>query len=171
MNELVKGPALVIGPEEGESHWQPGPHRGYMTVKVGPHNHPSNLFSMGIQVIPPGCHIRAHGHSANDEVLFIYEGKGHCVVDGETHPLEAGSTIVVGRFVEHSIHNDGAEEMKLAWFFTPPGLEQVVVASGPRRRAGEPEPAPFDRPADLPRVLEKAGWATPEQIKASRRKG
>jgi len=61
--------------------------------------------------------------------------------------------------------------MKLAWFFTPPGLEQVVVASGPRRRAGEPEPAPFDRPADLPRVLEKAGWATPEQIKASRRKG
>ena len=171
MNELAKGPALVIGPEEGESHWQPGPHRGYMTVKVGPHNHPSNLFSMGIQVIPPGCHIRAHGHTRNDEVLFVYEGKGHCVVDGEMHALQAGSTIVVGRFVEHSIHNDGAGEMKLAWFFTPPGLEQVVVASGPRRTPGEPAPAPFDRPADLPRVLEKAGWATAEQLKASRREG
>ncbi|MGQ0546650.1 MAG: cupin domain-containing protein [Betaproteobacteria bacterium] len=171
MKELMKGPALVIGPEEGESHWQPAPHCGYMTVKVGPHNHPSNHFSMGIQVIPPGCHIRAHGHARNDEILFIYEGKGHCVVDGATHPLEPGSTLALGRFVEHSIHNDGAGEMRLAWFFTPPGLEQVVAASGPRRTPGEPAPADFDRPADLPRVLERAGWATPEQLKAARRKG
>jgi len=92
MNELIKGPAMVLGPEEGESYWQPVPHRGYMTVKVSPRNHPSNLFSMGIQVIPPGCHIRAHGHARNDEILFIYQGSGHCVVDGKTHKLEPGST-------------------------------------------------------------------------------
>jgi len=45
---------MVLGPEEGNSYWQPGPHCGYMTVKLGPHNHPSNMFSMGIQVMPPG---------------------------------------------------------------------------------------------------------------------
>jgi mannose-6-phosphate isomerase-like protein (cupin superfamily) len=170
MSELIKGPAMVIGPEEGESHWQPGPHRGYMTVKVGPHNHPSNLFSMGIQVIPPGCHIRAHGHARNDEILFVYQGTGHCVVDGDTHALEAGSTMVLGRFVEHSIHNDGNGEMRLAWFFTPPGLEEVVAASGPQRIAGDAPPADFDRPEGLQQVLAKAGWATPEQLKASKRK-
>ena len=170
MNELTKGPAMVIGPEEGESYWQPGPHRGYMTVKVSPRNHPTNAFSMGIQVIPPGCHIRAHGHARNDEILFIYQGTGHCIVDGERHALEAGATMVLGRFVEHSIHNDGAGEMRLAWFFTPPGLEEVVAASGPRRAPGEPEPAAFERPADFGRVLERAGWATSEQMRAAKPK-
>ena len=168
--ELVKGPAMVLGPEEGASYWQGGTHRGYMTVKVGPHNHPANLFSMGIQVIPPGCHIRAHGHARNDEILFVYQGTGHCVVDGATHPLETGSTMMLGRFVEHSIHNDGTDEMRLVWFFTPPGLEQVVEAGGRRRTAGEAAPDNIERPANLSQVLDRAGWATPEQLQAARRK-
>ena len=107
----------------------------------------------------------------NDEILFIYQGSGHCVVDGKTHKLETGSTMVLGRFVEHSIHNDGTDEMRLVWFFTPPGLEDVVEASGPRRSAGDAEPKSFERPADFSRILEKAGWATPEQLKAAQRKG
>ena len=36
MTELKKGPARVIGPEDGESYWQPVPHQGHMTIKVGP---------------------------------------------------------------------------------------------------------------------------------------
>ena len=35
MKKLEKGPAMVLGPEEGASYWQPGPHHGYMTVKLG----------------------------------------------------------------------------------------------------------------------------------------
>lgn len=170
MKTLIKGPSLVVGPEEGESYWQPAPHRGYMTVKVGPHNHPSNLFSMGIQVMPPGCHVRSHGHARNDEVLFFYEGKGHCVVDGQTCPVEAGTTVVLGRYVEHSIHNDGDTDMKFFWVFSPPGLEQVVEAGGRPRQPGEAPPEKFDRPANLPQVAAKAGWATPEELRASIRK-
>ena len=167
---LTKGPAMVLAPDDGASFWQPSPHSGYMTVKVGPHNHPSNLFSMGIQVMPPGCHVRDHGHARNDEVLFVYEGTGRCIVDGEAHKLEPGSTVVVGRFVEHSIWNDGPGEMKFVWFFTPPGLEQVVEAAGRPRRPGEAPPAPFERPADMPRIVDKAGYATSEQLRAAKKK-
>ena len=170
MEELIKGPAMVLGPEDGKSYWQPGPHSGYMTVKVGPHNHPSNLFSMGIQVMPPGCQVRSHGHARNDEILFVYEGSGRCVVDGETHALEPGSTVVLGHYVEHSIHNDGASDLKFVWFFTPPGLEQVVEAAGRPRRAGDAPPRAFERPANMAQVLEKAGYATPDELRASRRK-
>lgn len=170
MKELIKGPAMVLGPEDGQSYWQPGPHHGYMTVKVSPHNHPSNLFSMGIQVIPPGCHVRDHGHARNDEVLFIYEGRGHCVVDGERHPLEPGSTMVVGRYVEHNIYNDGPGEMKLVWFFTPPGLEGVVECAGRPRKANEAAPAPFERPQNIAQILERAGYATPDELRAAKRK-
>ncbi|HZQ60031.1 MAG TPA: cupin domain-containing protein [Casimicrobiaceae bacterium] len=165
--DLTKGAAMVLGPDDGESYWQPGPHRGYMTVKLSPHNHPSNMFSMGIQVMPPGCHVRDHGHARNDEVLFIYEGTGRCVIDGITHKLEPGSTVVLGRYVEHSIHNDGTGDMKFVWFFTPPGLEQVVRAAGRVRQPGTPAPEPFDRPDNIAQIVEQAGYATPAEIRAS----
>lgn len=167
--ELVKGAARVLGPEEGESFWQPGPHSGYMTIKVGPKEHPESGFSMGIQVMPAGCHVRSHGHAKNHEVLFVYEGRGYCIVDGETCALEPGSTVLVGPYVEHSIVNDGPGELKFAWFFTPPGLEQVVEAAGRQRRAGHPPPDSFERPADMAQVLERAGYATPEEIRRAKK--
>ena len=141
---------MVLGPEDGESFWQPGPHHGYMTVKLSPRNHPSNQFSMGIQVMPPGCHVRSHGHARNDEVLFIYAGSGRCVIDGETHAIEPGSTVVLGRYVEHSIHNDGPDDMKFFWVFTPPGLEHV---------AGE----------RFPLIRHKSPWNRAARIFAARR--
>ena len=170
----IKGPARVLGPEEGASYWQPGPHRGYMTVKLGPHNLDQGgnncAFSMGIQVMPPGCHVRAHGHAQNDEVFYILEGTGRCVIDGETHALVPGSTVMLGRFCEHSIHNDGDKDLKFVWFFTPPGLEQVVEAAGKPRKAGDAAPENIERPANIAEVLKNAGYATPEEIAASKKR-
>ena len=167
---LIKGPAMVLGPEEGASYWQPGPHHGYMTVKLGPHNLDHKPFSMGIQVMPPGCHVRAHGHAQNDEVFYILEGTGRCVIDGAEHKLEPGSTVMLGRYCEHSIHNDGDKDMKFVWFFTPPGLEQVVEAAGKPRKAGDNAPDNIERPANIAEVLKKAGYATPEEIAASKKR-
>lgn len=171
---LIKGPAMVLGPEEGASYWQPGPHHGYMTVKLGPKNLGTASspapFSMGIQVMPPGCHVRAHGHAQNDEVFYILEGTGRCVIDGAEHRLEPGSTVMLGRYCEHSIHNDGDKDMKFVWFFTPPGLEQVVEAAGKPRKAGEAAPQAIERPANIAEVLKKAGYATPEEIAASKKR-
>jgi mannose-6-phosphate isomerase-like protein (cupin superfamily) len=171
MKDPIKGPAMVLGPEEGASYWQPAPHSGYMTVKLGPHNlprsRPHTPFSMGIQVMPAGCHVRAHGHAQNDEVFYILEGTGRCVIDGVTHPLEPGSTVMLGQYCEHSIHNDGPDDMKFVWFFTPPGLEKVIEAAGKPRKAGEPRPETIERPANMGEVLNLAGYATPEDILAS----
>ena len=161
---------MVLGPEEGASYWQPGPHHGYMTVKLGPHNLPHKPFSMGLQVMPPGTHVRAHGHAQNDEVFYILEGTGRCVIDGVEHPLEPGSTVMLGRYCEHSIHNDGAGDLRFVWFFTPPGLEQVVEAAGQPRKAGEAPPASIARPDNIAEVLRNAGYATPEEIAASKKR-
>jgi mannose-6-phosphate isomerase-like protein (cupin superfamily) len=168
MQKLTKGPAMVFGPDDGDSYWQPGPHFGYMNVTVSPRNHSSNQLSMGIQVIPPGCHVRPHAHARNDEVLFVYSGTGRCVIDGTSHAIEQGSTVVLGRYVEHSIHNDGPDDLKFFWLFTPPGLEQAVEYMGRRRTPGEAPPERFDRPADFARILAQAGYATPEEIQAAK---
>jgi len=168
--ELVKGPAFVVGPDEGADYWQGGTHRGHMNVKLGPHNLPHAPFSMGTQVMPAGCHVRAHGHAKQDEVFYILEGTGRCVIDGVEHGLVPGATVMLGRYCEHSIHNDGPAELKFVWFFTPPGLEQVIEATGRPRKAGEEPPTDLQRPADMDAILQRAGYATPEEMKAAVRK-
>jgi hypothetical protein len=60
--------------------------------------------------------------------------------------------------------------MKFVWFFTPPGLEQVVVAAGRPRVAGEAPPADVVRPDNMAQILKAAGYATPEEISLSVRK-
>lgn len=63
--------AAVIGPEEGRSYWQPLPSRGHVTVKLAPEDMPYDGFSTGIQVLPPGCQVREHGHARNHELIFV----------------------------------------------------------------------------------------------------
>ena len=74
MNDFAKGPVVVLGPDEGESHWQPLPSRGYITSKLTPYNTPYDSFSLGIQVLEPGAHIRRHAHERQ-------HGSRHAVPD------------------------------------------------------------------------------------------
>ncbi len=159
-----KGIAAVIGPEEGVSFWQPLPSTGYATVKISPFNAPFNHISAGIQVLEPGTHVRNHAHQRNEEMLFVYEGTGKCLVDGRECALEPGALIVVGRNVEHKIFNDGPGQMKMFWVFTPPGLENWFAAIGRPRRPGEPPPAPFTRPQDIADVQKQVHFVPVERL-------
>jgi hypothetical protein len=57
--------------------------------------------------------------------------------------------ILVGRGLQHTVTNTGTEQMRLFWYIAPPGLEDWFRAIGRPRHAGEPLPAPFDRPANV----------------------
>ncbi|MGE4338103.1 MAG: cupin domain-containing protein [Pigmentiphaga sp.] len=171
MSEYIKGPARVMDPEEGDSYWQPAPHKGYMTIKMGPGvaGDPDPGFAFGIQVLPEGCHVREHGHARNIEILFVYEGTGYAEMDGVRKRIGPGSTVVLGQLVAHTVVNDGDCDMKFAWFFTPAGLDQVVRAMGIPRKQGNEAPTTFQRPENIGEILSEAGFATPEQIAASTR--
>ena len=54
----AKGTAMVLGPEEGESFWQPLPSTGYVINKINPYNSPYDTFSTGLQVLESGAHVR-----------------------------------------------------------------------------------------------------------------
>jgi len=147
-----KGVALALGPEEGESFWQPQPSNGYVTVKISPWNSPHDLISAGVQVLEPGASVRRHGHERSSEILFVYEGEGKAEIDGAWHRLSQGSTLMVGRHVQHYVENDGAVPLKMFWAIMPSGLEDWFKALGRPRKPGEAPPAPFDRPADVEEV-------------------
>jgi len=107
MNPFAKGTVVVLGPDEGEAFWQPLPSRGYIVNKLTPYNTPYDSFSLGIQVLEPGAHIRRHGHERQHEVLFCYEGEGWAEVGEQRYEVGPETTILIGRAVQHKVQNTG----------------------------------------------------------------
>jgi mannose-6-phosphate isomerase-like protein (cupin superfamily) len=169
MNDPVQAPwAAVVQPEEARSYWQPLPSSGYVTVSLSPTTTPYDTFSAGTQVLPPGRHVREHGHRQNHELVFIYEGEGRCEIEGVVHPLRPGTTVLFGRYARHIIENTGSTDMKLHWVFFPPGLEDWFAAIGRPRQPGDPMPEPFDRPAHVAAIQEQMRFVPPRSTGPAR---
>ena len=162
MRDHAKGDVIVLGPEEGEALWQPLPSTGYVINKINPYNSPYDTFSTGIQVLEPGAHVRRHAHERCHELLFCYAGRGHAEIDGKRYDIAPETMILVGRGLQHKVINTGAGQMRLLWFIAPPGLEDWFRAIGRPRRAGEPLPTPFERPADVELIQAQQRFIRPD---------
>ena len=90
MSNHAEGVAIVLGPEDGESYWQPLPSRGYVINKINPYTSPYDDFSIGIQVLEPGAHIRRHAHERSHELLFCFRGTGSAEIAGKTFDRPRG---------------------------------------------------------------------------------
>jgi mannose-6-phosphate isomerase-like protein (cupin superfamily) len=131
-------------------------------VALSPENTPYDGFSSGLQVLPPGCSVREHGHQRNHELLFIHEGTGTCTIEDTTYDLVPGSTVLFGRHARHFLVNTGSADMKIFWVFMPPGLEDWFAAIGRPRAAGEPMPEAFGRPDNVGDVQAKLRFVPPK---------
>lgn len=151
----------VIAADDGESLWQPLPSRGFVTLKLTPEDMPYDGFTSGVQVLPPGCSIREHGHQRNHELIFIYEGEGRATIEGETYELQPGTTVLFGRWARHYIENTGTRDMKLFWVFMPPGLEHWFRGIGRPRTDGEAMPEAFPRPNGVEDLMEQMRFVPP----------
>src|SRR4051812_5278483 len=160
--EQAQGEVLVLQPGEGESHWQPVPANGHVTVRVAPHlvrmEHP---LGFGTQTVAPGCHVREHAHDRNEEVIHVVAGTGRAVVDGVDHPMRPGTTFFLGRNRRHMFVNTGADDLTFVWLIVPNGLETFFAAIGRARQEGEPAPEPFARPDDVLRIERETVFAAP----------
>jgi mannose-6-phosphate isomerase-like protein (cupin superfamily) len=163
MIDFAKGTVIALGPEDGESFWQPLPSTGYVISKINPYNSPHDTFSTGLQMLEPGAHIRRHAHERSHELLFCYRGTGLADVEGQLHDIRPETMILIGRGLQHKVTNTGTDQMRLLWLISPPGLEDWFRAIGRPRRAGEPMPAPFDRPADVGMIQAQQRFIRPDK--------
>jgi len=143
------GIVIALGPEDGESFWQPLPSTGYVINKINPYNSPYDSFSTGLQVLEPGAHIRRHAHERSHELLFCYQGNGEADINGKFYEVRPETMILIGRGLQHKVTNTGASQMRLLWLIAPPGLEDWFRAIGRPRWTGDSMPAPFERPANV----------------------
>jgi len=162
MTEFAKGQVIVMGPDDGESFWQPLPSTGYIVNKLTPYNTPYDDFSIGLQVLEPGRHIRRHAHERSHEVLFCYAGEGWAEIEGQRHEVRAETMILVGRGAWHTVHNTGTGQMRLLWLMMPAGVEDWFRAIGRPRHPDQPMPEAFERPADIADIMRQQRFAPPE---------
>lgn len=161
IDAISNGRSVIVGPDEGQSLWQPLPSRGYVNVNLTPENMPYDSFSSGIQVMPPGGEVREHGHRQNHELIFVYEGEGTVEIDGKMSAVKPGTTVLFARNCVHRIENTGGTDMKMFWVFFPPGLEDWFNAIGRPRRPGDPMPEPFARPDNVQEVMDRMRFIPP----------
>jgi mannose-6-phosphate isomerase-like protein (cupin superfamily) len=152
----------VVEPDAGRSLWQPLPSRGFVEVIFDPKNTPYDDFSCGIQLLPPGCSVREHGHERNHELIHVMQGTGRVVIEDDEYAAVPGSTILFGRYARHFLENTGSEDMRLFWVFLPPGLEDWFDAIGRPRTPGEPMPDAFERRADVGDVQKAQRFVAPK---------
>ena len=155
--DAARGQAVVVQPGAGPSFWQPVPANGHADPTLHPALTGYEGLSMGYQTIPPGGRIREHSHCDQVELQICFRGHGRVVVAGESHPLVPGTACFLGYDVRHEILNESDEDLVLLWVVSPPGLEHFFEAIGRPRRAGEPAPAPFARPADVVAIERSLG--------------
>lgn len=72
-----------------------------------------------VGLIPPG---RAPDHYHEyDEVIYVLDGQGELVIDGETAALGPGSCVHLPRTLVHCLANTGNSEMRVLGVFRPAG--------------------------------------------------
>ena len=152
----------VVTPDEAESLWQPLPSQGHVELHLTPDNMPYDDFTSGVQVMPPGCYVREHGHTRNHELVFIYEGQARVEIDGNEYLVGPGSTVLFGRYATHVIENIGDTDLKMFWVFMPPGLEHWHRGIGKPRKPGESMPDAFPRPEGVEELMKQQRFIPPK---------
>ena len=63
--------------------------------------------------LTPGSTIGLHVHETDSEMICVLSGTGKVLCDGEYEPLAAGSVHYCPRGHQHSLINDGTEDLEI----------------------------------------------------------
>ncbi len=70
--------------------------------------------------VPTGGEIGEEVHAHVEQTLFVLDGEGVAVLDGQSTPVGAGSVIVVTPGTRHNVKNVGAGHLVLYTVYAPP---------------------------------------------------
>ncbi len=80
-----------------------------------------------IMSIPAGGEIGEEIHPDNDQVLYLVEGAGQAIVNGETSNFNAGDLVLVPAGAKHNFKTTGDAPMKVITTYSPPHHPEGTV--------------------------------------------
>jgi mannose-6-phosphate isomerase-like protein (cupin superfamily) len=72
-------------------------------------------YTAGLFWVRPGTRGHADRHQGQEELYYIFAGRGLVFIDGKPHKIEAGDVVFVPDGSEHYLVNDGDEALGLFW--------------------------------------------------------
>lgn len=70
--------------------------------------------------IPPAGEIGEETHHDTDQILFLVEGEGEAIIDGQSSPFTEHEVVFVPAGTKHNFKNIGEEDLKLYTVYSPP---------------------------------------------------
>ncbi|MEV0188263.1 cupin domain-containing protein [Kitasatospora purpeofusca] len=167
LDQVCRGEACVMGPDEGESFWQPQPSIGYVAIKTKPDYARKNNFGVALQQLEPGSYVQLHGHVRTTELIVCVKGRGTVYVEGlGVKEFSPGAIAMVGTRTFHNFSTTGTEEdgeMIVAALASPTEIGEALFEIGVRRTPGEPVPDNIERDMSKLMVLvQKYGFMLPD---------
>lgn len=80
-----------------------------------------------IMSIPPGGEIGEEVHPDNDQVLYLVDGMGKAVIEGQEMPYEKHDMLLINAGTRHNILNTGDEDLKIITTYSPPHHPEGTV--------------------------------------------
>ena len=73
-----------------------------------------------IMSIKPGTDIGMETHPDNDQVLYLVEGEGKVILNGQEESFKKGDVVLVRAGTEHNFVTVGESPMKIITTYSPP---------------------------------------------------
>jgi quercetin dioxygenase-like cupin family protein len=124
---VASGRPAVIQPDEGDQLFLCTAPELTVRINVDSVTTGATHLAMGTAVLT-GANMGVH--SGEDEIVFIYEGRGRVIMEADTFPAQAGTTMYIPRGITHGFISDAEAPMRFTWVITPPGLEKLFRDRG-----------------------------------------
>ncbi|MGE0024531.1 MAG: cupin domain-containing protein [Hyphomicrobium sp.] len=73
-------------------------------------------------------------HGGADQWLYVVDGEGEAIINGETHAIRAGSLFLIQRGDLHEVRNTGGVPLETLNIYVPP----AYASDGDELAAGKP---------------------------------
>ena len=73
-----------------------------------------------LMTLQPGEDIGMEVHEKGDQFIRVEAGNGSAILNGVTHPLQDGTSVVIPQGVEHNVINTGNTPLRMYVLYSPP---------------------------------------------------
>jgi quercetin dioxygenase-like cupin family protein len=81
-------------------------------------------FTVGVTELEVGGWLGRHRHEPS-EIYYVLSGEGTLSIDGQDHPVRAGTAAYIPGNSEHAIHNTGHDQLRFFYVFAVGSFEEI----------------------------------------------